>query len=196
MLLTDLTRKVAAVAITSALVALLFWKGNDEARDSDPDSTADTEADSFITGANVIEFDSEGKTSLMLKSAEAKQFSKYDRVIFDQPDISLHDSSGMPWHIHALTGRYHVSQAVLELKDDIEIQRINQAGTADLTMTTRSLIIDKNKKYITSDERVTFVTPGSDLEGIGMQAWIDEKKVVLNSRVQGVFNPVRSSNAN
>lgn len=194
MLNAENIKKFAVILLIASSLIWLFFKESNNEPSADTDINAETEADSFITGAHFIEFGLNGKPNVTLVSSEAKQYSQYDRVIFSNPDLLMLDDAGTPWHMTAHSGRYNTAKEFMELKDDVKVDRY-ASTTIDLTMTTQALSIDKNQKYLTSDEEVNFVTPESQLKGTGMQAWINEKKVLLNSRVEGVYFPQKSQTA-
>ncbi len=184
----DQAKKIALFVTALLLVAIGLWRTSGNDATSEVENGADTESDSFVTQAHFIEFNHNGRPEFDLKSKEAKQFSQYDRIIFTDPELVMRDEKGTPWRLTAESGRYNTATQTMELRHAVKVSGGAQTANA-LSMTTRSLTVNKPAKYLTSEDRVTFTTANAQLEGVGMQAWIDEKRILLNASVEGIYQP-------
>ena len=123
-----------------------------------------------------------------MKSVEAKHYPKQNNAVLKDPDLLIYRENSPPWKLTANIGEYHMTDEDLTLSQNVIIIK-NEALGPPWVLKTESLTLLNKSRFITTNQPVTISDSISTLEGVGMNAWIDEKKIELNSNVRGNSAP-------
>jgi len=154
----------------------------------------------FISNGEFKIYDKEGNAT-NFSSKKARYFSNPKRILIDYPSISFDTNDNQTITLNAKEGIFHPEEEKLSLKGEVIIQRLPPIETAHSsnskteeleTWTLKSDEFELNNQthFISTDQAVTMTKGKSSIRAIGLNAWIDEKKIELLSEVQGhyVFN--------
>lgn len=164
----------------------------------------------FIQNAEFTIYDKNGHAT-QLSSKNAHYYSNPKRILIDSPSISFNTSDNQAITLNANTGIFHPEQEKLFLKGNVIIERTpppaslanespvkisiltpNNYAEQFETWTLESDEFELNNQthFISTDQAVTMTKGKSSIQAIGLNAWIDEKRIELLSEVRGryVFN--------
>jgi len=68
---------------------------------------------------------------------------------------------------------------------------LRQLDDGETRLTTDTLTLDNRDGTVYTDDPVTIKEPFGTTEAVGMKAWVDERILELNSRVEGAYETVR-----
>ncbi|MFT7185840.1 MAG: lipopolysaccharide export system protein LptC [Pseudohongiellaceae bacterium] len=164
----------------------------------------------FIQNGEFTIYDKSGDAT-HLSSKKAHYYSNPKRILIDSPSISFHTSDNQTITLNANTGTFHPEQEKLFLKGKVIVQRTplptsdpskprvnNNTQTPDKnakpfeiwTLESEEFELNNQTHFISTDQAVTMTKGKSSIQAVGLNAWIDEKKIELLSEVRGryVFN--------
>lgn len=160
----------------------------------------------FILNGKFTIYDKNGHAT-DLYSKKARYFSDPKRILIDSPAITFKTTDNQTVTLNANTGVFHPEDERLLLRGKVVIQR----GTHQLsdtpdknahlsseisnnieawTLESEEFELNNKTHFISTDQAVTMTKGKSSIRAIGLNAWIDEKRIELLSEVQGhyVFN--------
>ena len=154
--------------------------------DSDDPETAwrvPGEPDSYMERFVTVEMDDAGKPKRRLE-AEYMAFHPDGTTEPSHPYYVFHLAEGEPWHVRSGHGRISADGKVVLLPGRVDIWRNDESGTRTLDIRTTDLEVSTESGYGETDEPVTIRTPASTSKGVGMRAWLDERRIELLSEVR------------
>ncbi|UZE95203.1 LPS export ABC transporter periplasmic protein LptC [Alkalimarinus alittae] len=181
-------KKYAILIVSIFATILIIWQNSDNETPPSANIIADDEADFFIVKGQYTSFDEDGNLSSTMKSDEAKHYPKQNNAILTKPNLLVYREDSPPWRLTADMGQYDMNDENLTLNQNVVIIR-NETLETPWTLKTESLTLLNKSRFITTKQPVTISDKTSILEGVGMNAWIDEKKVELTSNVRGYYAP-------
>lgn len=184
----DKIKKYAVLSVTVFATFFVIWQNSNNETTPKANIISDDEADFFITQGEYIAFDKDGKLSSLMQSDEAKHYPRNNNAILKNPHLRLYREDSPPWTLTAEIGEYDLASENLTLNKNVIITK-NEAVGLPWTLKTESLTVLNKTRFITTQQPVTISDNISVLESIGMNAWIDDKKVELTSNVRGNYAP-------
>jgi lipopolysaccharide export system protein LptC len=160
-----------------------------------------------INNGTFIIYDKNGRPT-HFTSKKALYFSNPKRILIDTPFISFTTNTNQEITLNAREGTFHPDEEKLFLKGGVIIkqhpsstnQNTTHSSTAPPSVTPKEFglwtleseefELNNQSYFISTDQAVTMTDGKSSIRAIGLNAWIDEKKIELLSEVQGryVFN--------
>jgi lipopolysaccharide export system protein LptC len=164
----------------------------------------------FISNGEFKIYDKNGHAT-NLSSEKARYYSNPKRIAIDSPSLTFNTKDNQTITLNAKNGIFHPNEEKLFLKGGVIIQRIlppasdtNKLETLISTFTpnkdneqfetwkieSEELELNNQTHFISTDQAVTITKGGSSIQAVGLNAWIDEKKIELLSEVRSryVFN--------
>ncbi|MBY6033545.1 LPS export ABC transporter periplasmic protein LptC [Marinobacter daepoensis] len=190
----DGRRRLRTLALAGTVLATLFllWQSDEPASSRAPSSNlrGPAEPDGFVVGGQYRSWDEQGNLRIHLTSPRIEQFENTGVAHLDQPEAQLFsEGDPTPWLIESNTGKLEQSSEQLELTGNVRL--IRQAGNAPSTLETEVLTLDNSNGTVYTDQPVTITEPFGVTHSTGMKAWINERILELNSRVEGHYETVR-----
>lgn len=174
------------MSIFAAIV--IIWQNNEDETPPAASIDAEDEADFFITKGQYTVFNEEGELSSIMKSDEAKHYPVRNNALLINPNLLVYREDNPPWRLTADKGEYSMGDENLTLTQNVVITR-NEASENPWTLKTESLTLLNKTRFITTQQPVTISDNFSTLDGTGMNAWVDDKKIELTSNVRGNYAP-------
>tara|TARA_B100000989_G_scaffold298988_1_gene291699 strand:+ start:8200 stop:8796 length:597 start_codon:yes stop_codon:yes gene_type:complete len=146
--------------------------------------------DAFAEQVVATHIDKQGKLHSQLISPRIVHYPDHDSSVASNPHVILYnDKDGKnPWHVTALNGKTIDGDTQIILWDNVKIHEPPGNNNDDMTMTTSYLEVYPDKDFAKTDKPVTFSETGVVVKSVGMKAYINEKRVELLSRAQGVYD--------
>lgn len=181
-------KKYAILLISILAAVLIIWQNSDREIEQTESITSDEEPNFFIVKGKYTVFDANGEISSVMQSDEAKHYPNRNSAILKKPDLLVYREDTPPWRLTADNGEYDMTKESLILSQNVVITKEDELA-APWTLKTESLTYLNNSRFITTKQPVTISDNISVLDGIGMNAWVDDKKIELTSNVRGNYAP-------
>lgn len=184
--------RMTALAATLMATVFLLWQSDEPVA---PDTGAQalrgpSEPDSFVVQARYRAWNAEGEPEIQLTSPRIEQFEEQDLATLETPRARVFSSQDpIPWVIESDEGTLRQTEGLATLTGNVVILR--QLDQGETRMTTDTLTLDNRDGTVYTDDPVTIEEPFGTTEAVGMKAWVDERILELNSRVEGAYETVR-----
>jgi lipopolysaccharide export system protein LptC len=129
--------------------------------------------------------DKNGKPHSTLRSKKLLHYPVRDTSILQEPSFIFYADNALPWHVNAKQGRSIHGHQQIDLKNDVFIQQLDENKHPQMTLQTSAITIYPDRSYATSTQAVELTEPDVALSGIGMNAYLQEKRIKLLHHVRG-----------
>jgi len=184
-------RTLALVAVIGATLYLM-WR-SDERDMTNPEASqlrGPSEPDSFVVDSFYRTWDKQGNLELKLTSPRIEQFEENNRAILEQPKARVYgEPDSPPWIIEADQGSLRQTKGLLYLTGDVVVTQ--RSEDSEVTLTTEALTLNNRENTVYTDQPVTITEPFGVTQATGMKAWVDQRILELNSRVEGQYETFR-----
>jgi len=181
-------KKYAILIVSVFATIIIIWQNNENDITPTESIVSEDEADFFIVKGQYTVFDEEGELSSIMKSDEAKHYPIHNNALLKNPNLLIYRKDSPPWRLTADNGEYDMNDENLTFTQNVVITR-NEELETPWTLKTESLTLLNKTRFITTKQPVTISDSYSILEGTGMNAWVDDKKIELTSNVRGYYAP-------
>lgn len=184
--------RTLALTVTVVATVFLMWQREDAdiLRDDATELRGPSEPDSFVIEGRYTTWDEQGNLKMILASPRIDQFDDSAHATMDAPRARIYSEQGTePWIIEADKGSLQQNQDLIVLTGNVVVLR--QTAESKATLTTSSLTLDNNQSTVYTDQPVTITEPFGVTRATGMKAWVDQRVLELNSRVEGQYESVR-----
>lgn len=176
------------------LIALVFYSGF-LLQKSNPikrvNPAADYHADAFLEDVTALSMSKVGLPQNKLISPRVIHYPIHDTTIFSKPHIIIYTKNEEePWHTTANQGKSTEGKKIIELTDNVEIKQPAGPHNKEAIMTTKHLLFYPEEKFAHTEQAVKFTEPGIIVNAIGMNAYIQEKRVQLLTQTRGQHEKV------
>jgi len=145
--------------------------------------------DSIIINATYTQMDANGNIHHIIHTPKLVHYSYQDATTFQNPDITIINAIGNPWHITADKGNSQYGTTIINLLNNVRLHQAASANNSELTITTVAATIYAHKKYITTANPVTVKKPGIIITAVGANAYLDKKNINLLSQLKEQYDP-------
>ncbi len=172
------------LVFVSLLVVLTSWLSRKSEKPSEQEQASARELpDYYLNGLNSTITGKNGQPSHRMTAASLTHYPESGTTELKQPDITVYGIHRGTWHATANAGTVEGEQEIY-LKGKVVLQ---QKGTQQLDLHTDWLRIDTAKHYAETDAPVRITSQSSRLQGIGMQVYGEQQRVLLRSAVRGQY---------
>lgn len=179
-------KKHSLLIISILATVLIVWQNSDNKIVPIASNTEKEEPDFFIVNGKYTVFDADGDVSSIMKSREAKHYPDQNIALLERPNLLVFREDNTTLRLTADNGKYKMTEENLELINNVTMIRDEQLK-APWTLKTESLTVLNKSRFITTKQPVTISDNVSILEGEGMNAWVDDKKIEITSNVRGNY---------
>jgi len=136
--------------------------------------------------ARLIETGADGHT---LDAAQVEQQPDTGKVGFEQVRLGFRDSTGNQWNARADRGELAQASGVVELEGGVHVAGVLPDSGQPAEIATEHLDFDTRAQIIATEDPVTLLVSGRELQALGLSASLKERRVQLESSVHGSFLP-------
>jgi len=179
-------KKYVLFVVSILAVALIVWQNENKEIATNESNTGQDEPDFFIVNGKYTLFNEKGNISSIIKSEKAQHYPDRNIAELTEPNLLVYREDNTPWRVTAKSGEYDLDQEKIELEKNVVIIRDEHLATP-WKLTTESLTILNKSRFVTTKQSVTISDSVSIMKGIGMNAWLDDKKIELTSNVRGSY---------
>jgi|GEM_PF-1540877 len=180
------TRLIIAIALIA--LASFFWGGESElGRPNQANTDVPDNIDFFLRDANITQYTVAGKPEQQLLSPYVRHFPKQDAIHADDARMTVFREQQSPMKVEAALAIAKDDNSLVNLINDVVIYDTPASG-AVTTLKTEKLDVYPDQQYADTDVDVEIKQGQDTTHSVGMQAYLDENRVELNSRVRGLYH--------
>ncbi|MDO6443756.1 LPS export ABC transporter periplasmic protein LptC [Marinobacter sp. 2_MG-2023] len=185
--------RMLALAATIAATFFLLWQSDESPVTSYSDARqlrGAGEPDGFVINGSYTSYDDAGNRKIVFTSPRIEQFEEGNRATMELPNAEVFSATETePWVLKAESGNLLQGEDLLHLTGNVRVVRT--IGEREATLVTESLTLDNNQGKVYTDDFVEITDSVGTTRAKGMNAWIDERILELNSQVEGRYETVR-----
>jgi len=111
--------------------------------------------DYFMTNLHYRELDADGKLDFQFLSPRLEHFPANDTSSIEEPSMQIYNDID-PWHIDALTGEYQHGNNLLQLNQQVVMQK---QGPSPMQVYTESISFEPDLDLVSTDSEILMVIP-------------------------------------
>lgn len=165
-----------------------YFSGSDLIIKLDEETLANT-ADSIVIGLEVRQFNAEGKLLNFLESPEMQHIPKEDTNLFTSPHFLLGQENQPNWDIRSNKAKSINKGDQITFIEKVVIHQDKGERNEESTLKTEELLYFPKQKFATTALAVVFEQPGSVVNSIGMNAYLEDKHVELLGKAHAIYKP-------
>lgn len=180
------------IAILITLIIVIYtgryFTANEMTLKLDND-TLSTTADSTVSKLTLKQFGVDGALINQLTSPSVKHIPKGNVHLFETPHIVITQDKDPSWEIHSVKAKSVDGGKSITFIQHVVVHQNPGASTQESTLKTEKITYYPNEKKATTNQFVTFEQPGNTIQSMGMNAYLDEKRVELLHKAKGIYDP-------
>jgi lipopolysaccharide export system protein LptC len=175
------------LALVTLLVVATTWLSR-KSEQPRPKEAAGAEgvADYFIRGFEGTVTAKNGAPSHLLKADSLVHYAGNDMTELEQPDLTIFRPQGERWTVSARHGRMQGEGDTVFLSGRVRLRQRSQRQP--LQLRTETLQLYPQRHYAETDRAVDITAPGGRIQGVGMQIFGEEDRLVLLSDIRGAYD--------
>ena len=184
-------RALLGILVAVGLVVASTWlaqKGKAPAPEA-PEPVAHI-PDYTVTRFTTTYMDETGRPHRRLRGEHMRHYPDDDTTEITQPRIVLHRPDGPPWRVRAEEGWAGPQGTEVRLRRDVRMTR-QRPTSGEMRIATPFLRVYPERDYAETDRPVTITEPRGRTEGVGMEAYLAERRLVLLNEVFSRYDPPR-----
>jgi len=166
------------------LFALVDW--NPAAQESVVQEAAPRQVDFFAVNAKRTQFREDGRLHSELTSPRVEHLLGSEVSLLETPNLLLHQDSAQPWRIQSETAEVSPDGKRVELKGNVRIH-LHDEHERDVLVTSSRMTLLPEEQYASTGAAVRIATAQGVSSGIGMQAWLKERRLNLLKTARGQY---------
>jgi lipopolysaccharide export system protein LptC len=183
----------AFVLLSSALVLLTACKpASQTAVDGTLAANMAAPYDYYMNGMSTTRFTADGRLAYKLNAIRITHYPEGDHAVLDKPNLVWYDEDARPWQISSSSGDLHKSPAGNEnelLLEGNVVLTSESDPQRPLRITTESLTVQTLSRTAGTQAQVALTTPGSLMQGVGMELRMEDNHIKLLNEVRGSYEP-------
>ena len=144
--------------------------------------------DFTVDDFTITTMDLSGAPARRLTAREMRHYPDDDSTELDLPRLTLFNQDAPPWLIRSERGWVSPDGELVLLLGRVFIDRDGTEEEAPMHLVTRDLRVQRQAEYAETDQPVSANSGSSQVQAVGMQAWLGEPmRIKLLSRVRGRY---------
>lgn len=182
--------RLAIILVLLAGALLTGWHAWKSRLVVDTAEQAEVRSDFILRDFEIIALNAQGRESFALRAPDMQQTPGERTMELATPLFLMPVEHGGHWEVRARTGWVNESSDLLKLRGDV-VAISPMGATRPTEIRTEQLDVFPNDSRATSEVLVTVTSPGTRMEGTGMEANLAGKRVQLLSNVSLINDPKR-----
>ena len=176
--------------VLAALAVTTFWLLREtELQGMQAEQPKTHVPDYYFLDATVTSLNLQGQPQSELVSPRIIHHPDDDSVEAFQPKMRYFIKDGLPWYARADHGLQPSGGNLVYLDGHVEMTHPDQNGGPPLVIDTEHLKVDLTTNIASTDDPVTMVKGTSRTDGIGMDGYMQDNRMVLRTDVKGLYVP-------
>jgi len=147
------------------------------------------EPDYFFEDFVVTSMNSQGQPKHRLKGDRMVHYPDDNTTEIEQPELDLYKNAKPVWRINAEHGLISAEGDQVLMGGEVRIKRHGSRQQDVVYVRTRDVLIRPDEKYAETDQLVVITSGNTKVKAVGMRAYIEEGRIELLSKVEGVHAP-------
>lgn len=150
----------------------------------------------YLTGVETTQYTEKGAISYTFKADKLSLYQRNpnrkhpsDYTLIDAPHIIMYDADKPPWHVSAKHGRANANGTVVRFWGDVLAWQENDKGERS-EFSTSLLVVKPESQYAETNKPVMISTADSVTRAVGLQAFLQQNRIKLLSRVRAIHEPI------
>lgn len=151
------------------------------------------QSDAYAVQVLSVRMTVEGKPKDQLSSPLVVHYPQHDTYDITAPRLIVFPEIGTPWYMYADKGQARDNVKVIDLWNNVRIERAGGPFNQAMKMTTQGLTIYPNEQYAETRLPVTIEQPGGAVHAVGMNANLKTDTLNLISQTRGQYDKARTT---
>ena len=179
-----LTVVLAAAAV---LAAIAIWNQNNHLRTR---GAAEYRPDYVLTDFTMVSLDDDGKEALTVSAPQLRRNPDTQAMDLDSPTFLFPDNNNHRWRATAKTAWISAKGEQVKLRGDAVIDSpVGDPQQGRIASPTLDVFTQKGKERATTQDAVVITKPGTIMRGRGLDADLNQDRVVLHNEVRIQYAP-------
>lgn len=176
------------VLVAGASYGLLRWV---ESSLRQPSPVDDREPVLVAEQVRAVRLNTLGQREYVVESPRMAQMPDQQGTRIEQPTMDWYQPDGQTreWRVQSESGWVAADNQVVRLEGKVVMTRLAESGKTPVTITTRDVLIRPAEHYAETAAPARAVTPGGEMQAVGLRAFLNEERLELLSEVRGVYEP-------
>lgn len=157
-------------------------------RNRQPTLIDNTKIDAFAIDITAAHFDKSGNLHSQLASPKIVHIPLHDSAVLEKPHITIYRDHERPYHITAESGVSQHGSREFELRKNVFVKQQASEKNLGINLKTQALTVYPKKDYAETKLPVTIFNSRHKMSGVGMEAYLQEKRIKLLSKVKGTYD--------
>lgn len=193
MLFSKLSKQLLLI-LCLCIILFLFMRHEDSIKSTSNVQNHDKERPTaFMEGSKITTYDTAGNANFVLNSDQALFYDDKHLIVLKNPKIEfadqgLNQNNELEYqkiYLNSDNAQFDTKEEILFLSDNVTLSMPGIEQNIELS--THKLKFEKKTRFISTDELVTITKGNGTLTAKGLNAWPDDKKVRLISKVRGQY---------
>ena len=183
-------RFVAMLGMLALIAAGTLWLLRQTALQSAQGERVKTHTpDYYFTDATVTSLDLKGKPASELSAPRMVHHPDDDSIEVFDPRMRYFAAGDPPWYAQADHALEPSGGKLVYLDGHVEMRRPDANGGPPLVIDTDRLTVDLDTNIASTDDAVQMTKGVSHMTGVGMDAYMQDNRLVLRTIVRGFYVP-------
>lgn len=122
----------------------------------------------------------------LLQQWPAQRGTQIQQPVMDwyQPDGVIRE-----WRLQSEQGWIAADNRLVRLEGAVVMTRTAASGKPPVTLITRDVLVHPAERQAETAAPARMITPGGEMNAVGMRAWFDQQRLELLSEVRGHYEP-------
>ena len=147
--------------------------------------------DTTVSQLTVRQFNTDGLLVNLLTTPLMQHIPKEDVQLLDTPHIIIAQEDHPAWTICSEKAKSFDGGQKITFMQHVIVHQNPGDKTQESTLTTEEVTYYPKEKKATTDLFVTYEQPGNTIQSMGMNAFLDEKRVELLHQARGSYDPAQ-----
>lgn len=172
--------------IVALLVAIGYWNIRPETFGNAPQSQeAGIDIDYYAVNARSQQFLADGSLRYQMSAERLEHRKSTDQTYVTRPDILIYrEGDNQPWHIRSQRGEVSAKGEQVDLIEEVSAERRDLRNRLT-RLTTSQMSVFPERQYAQTDRPVRIEAPIGVTTANGMEAYLNEGRMILQSNVRG-----------
>ncbi|MEE2729260.1 MAG: LPS export ABC transporter periplasmic protein LptC [Pseudomonadota bacterium] len=134
-----------------------------------------------------LSFDEQGNKEFLLNAESMLQYLASNRNIMVKPTITFFENQKASWITSAASATSTTDASKLNLSGQVVI--VQQGVREAAVLETETLELHPRESYATTDDKVVIRQTGVYIEAFGLDADLNENRILLRQKVTSIYEP-------
>lgn len=153
--------------------------------------TLSSSIDTTISELTVRQYNSKGILTNFLTTPLMQHVPKNNVHLLQTPHIIVQQDNQPPWEIDSKKATSYDGGKKITFREQVIVHQKPGDKTQESTLKTEEVTYFPKEKKASTEHFVTFEQPGNTVQSMGMNAYLDEKRVELLHQARGSYDPAK-----